>query len=73
MPGIFEGSNLRFGLLPLWAVEEDVVILVAVEGWIQVDQVDRFAGDMLPQDDQVVTEVKLVHGHLSRCNGVIVS
>jgi len=48
VPGIFEGGDLRFGLLTLWAVEEDVVIFVAVEGRIQVDQVDRFVGECDP-------------------------
>jgi hypothetical protein len=28
---------------------------------------------VIPQDDQVVTEVELVHGHLSRCDEVILS
>lgn len=41
--------------------EEDVVGAVRVEGWIQVDQIHGFIGDVVAEDIEVVTVVKSVH------------
>lgn len=40
--------------------EEDVVVLAGVDGWIEVDQVDRLVGEVAAQDFEVVAVVELV-------------
>ena len=54
MPGIFEGGDLGFGSVPAFVGEEDVVGAVGVEGWIEVDQVDGFVGDVFAEDIEIV-------------------
>jgi hypothetical protein len=44
--------------------EEDVVILVAVERRVEIDQVNRLVLLVTPEDIQVVAVVKDVFGHL---------
>jgi hypothetical protein len=45
---------------PIALGEQDVVIGVGVERGVEVDQVDRLAGDVLAQDAQVVAVVERV-------------
>jgi len=40
--------------------EEDGVVLTGVEGWIEVDEVNRLVGDGAAQDFEVVAVVELV-------------
>ena len=43
--------------------EEDVVILAAVEGRVEIDEVDGFVLDVLVQDGEVVAVVETVLFH----------
>jgi hypothetical protein len=54
VPGILEGRDLGFRLLPALVLEQHVVGAVGIERRVEIDQVDRFVRDMLAQDRQVV-------------------
>ena len=43
--------------------EEHVVVLAAVEGRVEVDEVDRFVLDVLTEDGEVVAVIELVFFH----------
>jgi hypothetical protein len=43
--------------------EEHVVVLAAVEGRIEIDEVDRLVVDVLAQDSQVIAVIELVFLH----------
>lgn len=47
LPRVSEGGVLRLILIPLRLLEEDVVVPHGVEGWVEVDQVDRFIRQVL--------------------------
>jgi hypothetical protein len=61
-PGVVEGFDLRRGGLAAALLEEDVTGAVGVEGRIEIDEVDRLVGHVLPQDVEVVAIVAGV-GH----------
>jgi hypothetical protein len=48
------------------ASEQDVVGAAGVEGRAKIDEVDRFVGDVLAQDREVVTVEEGVIGHVER-------
>lgn len=62
-PGVFEGRDLGGGLGAVLFFEEDVVVLTAVEGRVEVDEVDRFVFEVAVEDVEVVSEEELVLGH----------
>ena len=62
MPGVLEGGDLRFAVGAALGLEEHVVIAVAVEGRVEVDEVDAFIGEVFAaaQDFQVVAVIEPV-------------
>lgn len=62
-PSVFEGHDLRGGAGAVALGEEDVVVLTAVEGRVEVDEVDRFVPDVLAQDDEIVAVIEFVLFH----------
>ena len=63
-PGVLEGHDLGGGAGAVLFGEEDVVVLAAIEGRVEVDEVDRFVFDVAAEDVEVVAVVELVLGHL---------
>lgn len=60
LPCVFEGHDLGAGAGAVFFGEEDVVVLAAVEGRVEVDEVDGFVLDMLAEDAEVVAVIELV-------------
>ncbi len=60
LPGVFEGGDLGGGAGAVFFGEEDVVVLAGVERRIEVDEVYGLVRDVLAQNLEVVTVVKLV-------------
>ncbi len=73
LPGVFEGHDLRGGAGAVALGEEDVVVLAAVEGRVEVDEVDGLVLDVLAEDGEVVAVVELILFHcleiLARAEG----
>ena len=68
MPGVLKRGDLRFAVGAAFGLEEHVIIAVAVEGRVEVNQVDAFIGEVFPvaQDLEVVAVIEpVVHGHLA--------
>ena len=65
LPRVLEGHDLRGGFGFVVLFEEHVVVLAAVEGRIEIDEVNRLVLDVLAQDGQVVAviEAVLIHGN----------
>ena len=65
MPRILEGGDLGVALLPALVFEQHVVGSAAVEGRIEVNQVNAFVGEVvaLAQNVEVVAVVQSVGGH----------
>jgi hypothetical protein len=51
LPSVFEGHDLRAGAGTVFFGEEDVVVLAAVEGRVEVDELDGLVLDVLTEDD----------------------
>ena len=66
-PGILEGADLACRLVAVFLFEQDVVVLVAFERGVEVDQVDGFVRDIPPEDVQVVAVVEGVFHDLIYC------
>jgi hypothetical protein len=66
LPGVLEGHDLRTGAGAVLFGEEHVVVLAAVEGRIEVDEVDGFVLDVLAQDFEVVAVIELVFLHCGK-------
>jgi hypothetical protein len=47
--------------------EQQVVVAVAVEGWVEVDEVDALVGQVLAHHFQVIAIVEGVVGHAGDC------
>ena len=62
MPRILEGRDLRLGGVALGCLEQQVVIALAVEGRIEIDQIDALVRDVLAQNSEVVAEEEGVRG-----------
>jgi hypothetical protein len=60
MPRVVECLNLRLGLLARRALEKYVVVRLAVERRIEVNEVHAFPRDLIPQDRQIVAIVERV-------------
>ena len=60
LPSVLEHLDLRRRLRPV-LLEEDVVVLAAVEGRIEVDEIDGLVLDVLAKDGEVIPVVELVH------------
>lgn len=60
MPRILKGLDLRVRFLSARAFEKHVVVGLAVEGWIKIDQIDAIAFDALAKHREVVAVEKLV-------------
>lgn len=63
LPGVFEGHDLGAGAGAIFFGEENVVVLAAVEGWVEVDEIDRLVLDVLAEDGEVVAVKELVLLH----------
>jgi len=63
MPGVFKGLDLRFAVLALWAFEEQVVVALAVEGRVELDEVHALVLQVLAHHVEVVAVVE--GGHAS--------
>ena len=59
LPGVLEGADLGGGAGAVLFGEEDVVVLAAVEGRVEVDEVDGLVLDVAAQDVEVVAVVEL--------------
>lgn len=57
MPGVCEDLYLSAGLGSILLFEENVVILIALERRIQVNQVDRLIRDVVAENFKIVAEV----------------
>ena len=66
LPGVFEGHDLRGGAGAVALGEEHVVVLAAVEGRVEVDEVDGLVLDVLAQDGEVIAVIETV---LLHCGG----
>ena len=60
-----EGRDLRVALAALPALEQEVVVALRVEGWVEVDQVHARLMEVLAQDLQIVGEIQPLHGVFS--------
>ena len=62
MPGVFEGGDLGFAVGAAFSFEEHIVIAIAVEGRVKVDEVDAGIGKVfaVAQDLQVVAVIEPV-------------
>jgi hypothetical protein len=63
LPGIFEGHDLGAGAGAVFFGEEDVVVLAAVEGRVEVDEVDGLVLNVLAEDSEVVAVIELIFLH----------
>ena len=66
LPCVLEGHDLRTGAGAVLFGEQDVVILAAIEGRVEVDEIDGLVLDVAAEDVEVVAVVKLVLFH---CGG----
>lgn len=62
VPRVFERRDLRFAVAARFVAEQYVVIPIAVERRIKIDQIDRLVLDVVPQDLQIIAVVESVHG-----------
>ncbi len=60
---VLEGHDLRGGAGAVALGEEHVVVLAAVERWVEIDQVNRLVADVFAQNGEVIAVVKLVFLH----------
>jgi len=60
MPRVFKGVNLRGRLLAVALFEENVVVLVGLEGRVEVDEVYRFVPDVAAEDVEVIAVVEQI-------------
>ncbi len=65
-PGVFEGFELCGGSGAVFFGEEDVVVLIAFERRVEIDEVDGFVLDVAAENVEIVAVIKLVHGSTSR-------
>jgi hypothetical protein len=63
LPRVLEGLNLRGGARAVLFGEQDVVVLTAVEGRVEVDEIDGFVLDLAAKDFEVIAVVKFVLSH----------
>ena len=61
VPRVLKRGDLRLALLTLRRFEQQVVVTLGIERWIEIDQAHRLVGDALPQDVKVVAEIELIH------------
>lgn len=57
-PGVLERLDLRRCQSAAPGGEENVVALVALEGRVEVDEIDRFVSDVFPENREVVAVVE---------------
>ena len=61
MPRVFKRRDLRLALVSLGRFEEEIVVALGIERWVEVDEVNGFIFDVLAEHQQIVAEVELVH------------
>jgi len=62
MPRIVKRLDLGCRFRSILLGEQDAVFGLGVEGWIEVDQIDRLVIDVAAKNIEVIPEVKMVHG-----------
>ena len=62
LPCVLEGLDLRGGGGAVLFLEEGVVVLRAVEGRIEIDEVHRLVRNIAGEDVEVVAVVERAHG-----------
>lgn len=60
-PRVLKGFELRGSAGAVLFGEEHVVVLIALEGRIEIDEVDGFVPDIAAENVEVVAVVKMVH------------
>lgn len=60
-PSIFEGFELGGGAGAVFFGEEDVVVLIAFERRVEIDEVDGFVSDVAAENVEVVAVIELIH------------
>ncbi len=63
LPRVFEGHDLGTGAGTVFFSEEDVVVLAAVEGRVEIDEVDGLVLDVLAEDGEVIAVVEAILLH----------
>ncbi len=61
MPRVLERRYLRFGFLARLVFEKDVVVAVAIERRVEIDEIDGFRLYLIPQYLQIVAVVEVIH------------
>jgi hypothetical protein len=59
-PRVLKGPNLRSGLGSVLLLEQHVVVLVALERRVQIDEANRLIPHIPPQNVQVIAVIKHV-------------
>jgi hypothetical protein len=65
---VFEGRDLRLGVFAAFILEEHVIRAAGIEGWIQVNQIDRFVWHIFAQDLEVIAVKECVLGDWFHCS-----
>src|ERR1017187_9149759 len=60
MPCVTERFDLRLGPLSRRATEQHVVVGLAIERWIEIDEIHAFALDLISKNGEVVAVVEVV-------------
>lgn len=71
-PSVFEGLELGGGAGTVFFSEEDVVVLIAFERRVEINEVDGFVFDVKAENVEIVAVIKLVHGYRAnhtKCSG----
>jgi len=63
LPSVFEGHDLRGGTGAVALGEEHVVVLAAVKGRVEVDEIDGFVLDVVAKDGEIVAVIEVVLLH----------
>jgi hypothetical protein len=62
MPRVLKGHYLGCRAFARGLFEKNIVVLVTLEGWIEIDQVHRFVPQMAAEDFEIVAvEERILH------------
>jgi hypothetical protein len=62
VPGVFERVYLRIGFGARLVLEKYVVVAVRIKWRVEIDEINGFILNVIPQDLKIVAVVKGVHG-----------
>ena len=62
-PGVSEGVELCLTYFAAGLAEEDIVIGIGIERWIEINEIDARIRELLgvPQPGQIISKIKAVH------------